>query len=73
MTRGNTFFTGIIAGMLAGAVVGLLLAPKPGRVTRGIARDRARVFGSAMRKRLRTIRASKGDAEYADSHAEAGD
>ena len=73
MMRGNAFATGIIAGALAGVVAGLLLAPKPGKVTRGIVRDRAGSFGSAVRKRIRRVRAANGTAEYADSHAEAGD
>ena len=73
MMRGNALATGIIAGALAGVVAGLILAPKPGRVTRGIVRDRGGNFGGAVRKRIRRVRAANGTAEYAGGHAEAGD
>ena len=41
MTDWNKVFSGIIFGALAGAVAGLLLAPKPGRETRQIVAIRA--------------------------------
>lgn len=41
MTGRNTFITGLIAGAAAGAAVGLLLAPKPGNVTRRYLAGRA--------------------------------
>lgn len=34
MTNRNTLITGLIAGAAVGAAAGLLLAPKPGNVTR---------------------------------------
>ena len=45
MTAKNVFVTGIIAGAAVGAVAGLLLAPKPGKVTRRFAVSRASRIG----------------------------
>ena len=45
MTVKNVFVTGIIAGAAVGAVAGLLLAPKPGKVTRRFAVSRASRIG----------------------------
>ena len=41
MTGKNVFVTGIIAGAAVGAAAGLLLAPKPGKVTRRFAASKA--------------------------------
>ena len=41
MTGKNVFVTGIIAGAAVGAAAGLLLAPKPGKVTRRFAVSKA--------------------------------
>ena len=41
MTGKKVFVTGIIAGAAVGAAAGLLLAPKPGRVTRRFAVSKA--------------------------------
>ena len=42
MSSVNRIFTGLIAGVAVGAVVGLLFAPKPGKVTRRFVGIRAR-------------------------------
>ncbi len=42
MSSVNKIFTGLIAGVAVGAVVGLLFAPKPGKVTRRFVGIRAR-------------------------------
>lgn len=44
MTAKNVFVTGIIAGVAVGAAAGILLAPKPGKVTRRFAMSRASRF-----------------------------
>ena len=51
MSSVNKIVTGLIAGVAVGAVVGLLFAPKPGKVTR----------------RFVGIRARKMTGEYMDS------
>ena len=51
MSSVDKIFTGLIAGVAVGAVVGLLFAPKPGKVTR----------------RFVGIRARKMTGEYVDS------
>ena len=70
--RANRIATGIFAGALAGVIAGLLLAPKPGKVTRGIVRGRASRFGSAIRKRIQEVRATSGTAAYAKNHVGVG-
>ena len=42
MEKHNHLVTGLIAGAAVGAVAGLLLAPKPGKVTRRFVAARAR-------------------------------
>ena len=42
MPSANKIVTGLIAGVAVGAVVGLLIAPKPGKVTRRFVATRAR-------------------------------
>ena len=44
MTGKNVFVTGIIAGAAVGAAAGILLAPKPGKVTRRFAVSKASMF-----------------------------
>ena len=38
---GNKFVAGMIIGAAAGAAIGLMFAPKPGKETRHIVKDRA--------------------------------
>ena len=42
MSSANKIFTGLLAGVAVGAAVGLLFAPKPGKVTRRFVGIRAR-------------------------------
>ncbi len=50
MTRGNKFAVGMVVGMCAGALAGMLLAPKPGRETRKAIKNRAGELGSRTRQ-----------------------
>ena len=56
MTGKNVFVTGIIAGAAVGAAAGLLLAPKPGKVTRRFAVSKAaslrRQAGGYLNRRM---------------------
>ena len=52
MTKNNTFVTGLIAGTVVGAVAGLLLAPKSGKETRKILRDKAGTLGDTTLGRM---------------------
>ena len=57
MTGKNVFVTGIIAGAAVGAAAGLLLAPKPGNVTRRFAASKAaslrRQAGGYLSRRMK--------------------
>ena len=58
MARGNRgLITGLITGMLAGAAAALLLAPKPGRVTRRYVRRKRAGYLGYLRERLGRARA----------------
>ena len=47
----DKFVTGLLAGALVGAAFGLLLAPKPGKETRQIVRERAGEYLGTARER----------------------
>ncbi len=60
MSKSNKFFTGLFAGAIVGAVAGLILAPKPGSVTRDIVgartnqfRNRAEYYFGNLRERFK--------------------
>ena len=57
MSNANTIVTGLIAGVALGAVVGLLFAPKSGKVTRRFVAIRARQmtgeYMGSLRQRVR--------------------
>ena len=60
MVTRNKFLNGLIAGAAAGAVAGLLFAPKPGRETRRIVvtragemRQKAGGYVGSLRQRVR--------------------
>ena len=38
---GSSFFIGFLVGVLAGAAIGILYAPKPGRETRAMLKEKA--------------------------------
>jgi len=46
-------FSGLIAGVVAGAATGLLLAPKPGKVIRRFARQRGAKYLVEVKERIR--------------------
>ena len=59
MARGNkSLIAGIITGTLAGAAAALLLAPKPGKVTRRYVRRKRAGYVGYLRKRIASSRAS---------------
>ena len=45
-------FSGLFVGVVAGATAGLLLAPKPGRVTRRFALRRGAKYVEVVKKRV---------------------
>jgi len=57
MSSANKIFTGLVAGVAVGAAVGLLFAPKPGKVTRRFVAIRARQktgeYVGNLRQRMR--------------------
>ena len=46
-------FSGLIAGVVAGATAGLLFAPKPGKVTRRFASQRGAKYLTAVKDRAK--------------------
>jgi gas vesicle protein len=45
-------FSGLSVGVVAGATAGLLLAPKPGKVTRRFARQRGAKYVEEVKERI---------------------
>ena len=73
MTKNEKFLAGLVAGVVAGGVAAMLLAPKPGKDTRGVvgrgtsaAARRAGRYIGAVRGR---IRKNRGDVPVS-SHSE---
>ncbi len=50
MTTGNKLVIGLAVGMCAGALTGMLLAPRSGRETRKVIKSRAGELGSRTRR-----------------------
>ena len=75
MSSVNKIVTGLIAGVAVGAAVGLLFAPKPGKVTRRFVGIRARKmtgeYMGSLRQRMQ--RGSGADAmeDSANGHVSA--
>ena len=46
-------FSGLVFGVVAGAATGLLLAPKPGKVTRRFARQRGTKYVVVAKERIK--------------------
>ena len=57
MTNRKMLFTGLIAGAAVGAAAGLLLAPKPGDVTRRYLAGRAATLRQRMRQEKTPVEA----------------
>ena len=75
MSSVNKIFTGLIAGVVVGAVVGLLFAPKPGKVTRRFVGIRARQmtgeYVGSLRQRMRRRGEAGVVGESANGHVSA--
>ena len=56
MASGEKFVTGLVAGTLIGAAIGLLLAPKPGDETRKVVKERADDFKQKAEEYVGTLR-----------------
>ena len=48
----NRLFPSLFVGVVAGATAGLLLAPKPGKVTRRFARQRSIKYVEGVKERI---------------------
>ncbi len=72
MSSANKIFTGLIAGVAVGAAVGLLFAPKPGKVTRRFVAIRARQmsgeYADSLRQRMRRSKNVGVVEESANGH-----
>ena len=71
MSTSNLFVSGLIAGAAVGTVAGLMLAPKPGKVTRRFvamrARQQSHIYLAALRQKLGREEA-EGAEEPSDNH-----
>jgi gas vesicle protein len=77
MAKSNTFITGLIAGAVVGAVAGVLLAPKSGKETRQLLRERAaslkggrfgNPFSKGQRQEAAEATAASGNGSSRQSH-----
>ena len=75
MSSANKIVTGLIAGVAVGAVVGLLFAPKPGKVTRRFVAIRARQMAGeyvgSLRQRMGRRSGVGGAEDSANGHVSA--
>ena len=75
MSSVNKIVTGLIAGVAVGAVVGLLFAPKPGKVTRRFVGIRARrmtgEYVGSLRRRMQRRSGVGVVEESANGHVSA--
>ena len=63
MANGDKFLAGLIAGAVVGGVVALLLAPRSGKETRQILREKAGTLGETPLGRVLGRRRHAEDAE----------
>ena len=69
MEKRNPLVAGLIAGAAVGAVAGLLLAPKPGKVTRRfVATQAKRTTGSYLSTLRRTMRRGREMVNSSDDN-----
>ena len=74
MKMGNKtgrFATGLIIGSLAGAVAGMMFAPRTGRETRDSVRRQTGHYVGTLRKRFKRNCSANGLQDRTDSHVEA--
>ena len=64
-TQKGRFVSGLIAGALAGAAIGLVAAPKPGKETRQLAKARAGEYVGALREKFASKRSAEADEPIA--------
>ncbi len=69
MSSVDKIFTGLIAGVAVGAVVGLLFAPKPGKVTRRFVGIRARKMTGEYLDSLRQRMQRRSDVDVVEESA----
>ena len=71
MSTSNLFMSGLIAGAAVGTVAGLMMAPKPGKVTRRFvamrARQKSRRYLAALREKIGREGAEEAE-EPSDNH-----
>ncbi len=74
MTRQNGFIAGLLAGALVGAAAGIILAPKPGKETRGLLGTRATEIRSKAGYYVENLRErfKKDPVEAIEEHSENG-
>ena len=68
-TKTGRFAIGLAVGALAGAAIGLLVAPQPGKQTRNLIRSKTGGYAGSLRERFRRNGAVEDTADYAESHA----
>ncbi len=74
MTRQNGFIAALLAGALVGAAAGIILAPKPGKETRGLLGVRATEIRSKAGYYVENLRErfKKDPLEAIEEHSENG-
>ena len=72
MKEGNTskLITGLVAGALVGAAIGLLAAPKPGDETRKVVRDKAGAYFVELREKYRKSKIEREAVAESNGHLE---
>ncbi len=70
MVKPNVFLTGLAAGVVAGAIISVLVTPKPGRDVRGMVAGRtagvtgrARSYADNVKNRITRLRVAREPVE----------
>ena len=69
-TKSGRFVKGLVVGALAGAAVGLLVAPQPGSQTRDLVRLKTGGYVGNLRGRFRRSKPVDGTVDHTETHAE---